>query len=184
MLEIIATHLKDVSVLRRLLFAATNLPSDLPNVWGIAVEFATVGKVKRNAIDPDTAQSVMENIASFDKCALNKDDAFLKELINWIPKYGTKPLGVVLITSKKVCTFCKKELVLRKDRPSSITVYDKLCHWTCSWDSLLLNLLAKFALSHNTMVTIQLEEISQQCTMIQTGPHTSTSFHHLSQHFL
>ena len=126
MLEIIATHLKDVSVLRRLLFAATNLPSDLPNVWGIAVEFATVGKVKRNAIDPDTAQSLMENIASFDKCSLNKDHAFLKELINWIPKYGTKPLGVVLITSKKVCTFCKKELVLRKDRPSSITVYDNV----------------------------------------------------------
>ena len=58
MLEVIATYLKDVSVLRKLLFAATHLPPDLPNRWGIAVEFATTGEVKCNDIDVKTAKSL------------------------------------------------------------------------------------------------------------------------------
>ena len=72
MLEIIVDYVKDLSVLRKLLFAATWLPTDLPNKWGIAVEFATAGKVKRNAIDPTIANGIVENIEGFDACALKK----------------------------------------------------------------------------------------------------------------
>lgn len=126
MLETLAAYLKDVSVLRRLLFAASHLPPDLPNVWGIAVEFATAGKVKRNDIDAKTAKSLIDNMEAFDRDALKKDDHLMKELVEWVPTSTTKPLGIVLISSRKVCVRCKRELVTRKDRPSYITVYDTL----------------------------------------------------------
>ena len=71
MLGVVANHLKDVSVLRRLLFASIQLPQELPNRWGIAVEFATDGKVKRNSIDTCTAAVLVENIMSFDKRAFD-----------------------------------------------------------------------------------------------------------------
>ena len=41
-----------------------------------------------------------------------------------VPTSATKPLGIVLVSEKKVCVLCKRELVIRKDRPSYITVYD------------------------------------------------------------
>ena len=124
MLETLTAYVKDVSVLRKLLFAASHLPSDLPNLWGIAVEFATAGNVKRNEIDAKTAKSLVDNIETFDRDALKKDESLMKELVEWVPTSATKPLGIALISSKKVCVRCKRELVTRKDRPSYITVYD------------------------------------------------------------
>ena len=100
MLEVIAGYLKDLSVLRKLMFAATHLPPELPNIWGIAVEFATAGKV--NAIDAMTAKSIIDNVEAFDKCALKTDDCLLKELVEWVPTSATKPLGIVLISKKSV----------------------------------------------------------------------------------
>ena len=82
MLETLTAYVKDVSVLRKLLFAASHLPPDLPNVWGIAVEFATAGKVKRNDIDAKTAKSLTDNIVAFDRDALKKDDHLMKELVD------------------------------------------------------------------------------------------------------
>ena len=124
MLGTIAKYLKDVSVLRKLLFAATHLPPDMPNLWGIAVEFATAGKVKRNDIDAKIAKSLIDNVEEFDEAALKKDDEILKELAKWTSPSLKKPLGIVLISKKKACSLCKRELVVRKDRPSCITVYD------------------------------------------------------------
>ena len=38
MLSPISKYVKNVSVLRRLLFTAVNLPSDLPDLWEVAVD--------------------------------------------------------------------------------------------------------------------------------------------------
>ena len=123
MLGIVAHHLKDVSVLRRLLFAATQLPRELPNFWGVAVEFATDGKVERNTIDSTTASALVENIHSFDKRAFDTDESLLHQLIGWTPSTG-RPLGLVLISPEKCCTLCGQALILRKDRPATIVIYD------------------------------------------------------------
>ena len=123
MLGVIAHHLKDVSVLRRLLFAATYLPHELPNFWGVAVEFATAGKVERNTIDRDTAAALIENIQSFDARAFHTDESLLQQLIGWTPRPG-KPLGLVLISPEKFCTLCGQALTIRTDRPALIVVYD------------------------------------------------------------
>ena len=70
-LAVVAKQLKDVSVLRRLLFAASFLPSEMLNLWEIAVEFATAGKIQCNSIDADTAAALIENISTFDKKAFD-----------------------------------------------------------------------------------------------------------------
>ena len=41
MLKLLAKKFSRVSVLRRLLFAASQLPTDLPNYWKIVLDFAT-----------------------------------------------------------------------------------------------------------------------------------------------
>ena len=122
MLEALAKQLKDVWVLRRLLFAVSTLPCDLPNFWDIAVEFATKGHLKEN-IDAKTARALMENVETFDKTAFSKDEALLGELVSWTPRMFSKPLGIILISPKDKCVICGHPLVVRKDRHSSITVY-------------------------------------------------------------
>ena len=124
MLEVVARHLKDVSVLRRLLFAASNLSNEVPNFWGIVVEFATRGKVHRNRIDQDTAAALVENIHEFDERAFESDTILTQQLVTWTPTSTGKPLGLVLITSEKTCAVCGKTPSIRRDRPASITIYD------------------------------------------------------------
>ena len=72
-------------MLRRLLFAASNLSEEVPNFWGIVVEFATAGKVQRNSIDSDTAAALLENIHSFDERAFESGACLTHELISWTP---------------------------------------------------------------------------------------------------
>ena len=113
-------------MLRRLLFAASNLPHEVPNFWGIVVEFATAGKVQRNSIDSDTAAALIDNVRSFDERAFESDAALVRELISWTPSMtgNSKPLGLILISPVSSCVLCGQRLTLRRDRPSSITVYD------------------------------------------------------------
>jgi hypothetical protein len=126
MLAVVAKQLKDVSILRRLLFAASFLPSEMPNLWGIAVEFATAGKVQRNSIDADTAAALIENISTFDEKAFDTDKDLVQQLSTWTPTQGrfAKPFGIVLISPKTHCLLCGQALCLRKDRPARIVVYD------------------------------------------------------------
>ena len=128
MLEIVTRHLKDVSVLRRLLFAASNLSEEVPDFWGIVVEFATKGKIQRNSINSDTAAALVDNIHSFDERAFESDASLTHELITWTysksGSHGTRPRGIVLISPEKLCVVCGQNLTLRRDRPSSITIYD------------------------------------------------------------
>lgn len=81
MFEVVARHLKDVSVLRRLLFAATNLSSEVPNSWGMVVEFATFGKIQRNRIDQDTAAALIDSIGTFDERAFESDTILTQQLV-------------------------------------------------------------------------------------------------------
>ena len=126
MLELVAQHLKDVSVLRRLVFAASNLPDEVPGFGGIVVEFATAGKVQHNLIDADTVAALMDNIQLFDERAFESDATLTRELVSWKPSMSDarRPLGLVLITPEKSCTICGQKLTLRRDRSASITVYD------------------------------------------------------------
>ena len=83
MLGAISKYISDVSVLRRLLFAAVHLPQDLPNIWGVAIEFAVKGKESRNAINSQQAQMFMENIQSLDDAAFSSENQLLLDLLEF-----------------------------------------------------------------------------------------------------
>ena len=123
MFRMLAEHLKDVSVLRRLVFATSHLPRDISNHTGIVVEFATHGKVERNHIIEETAKAIIENIESFDPTAFSTDEDLFKQLLSF-KSSASGPLGIVLISPKSTCTLCGENLCLRKDRPSTIVIYD------------------------------------------------------------
>ena len=77
MLGLIAKYIKEVSVLRRLVFAAIHLPEDLPNLWGVVIEYATKGKKESSAITAEDAKMLAENIQEFDSKAFSTDKDLL-----------------------------------------------------------------------------------------------------------
>ena len=62
MLGTISKYIKNVSVVRRLLFAVMNLPKDLPNLWGVAAEFATWGQETRQTLNAEQAKHLVQNM--------------------------------------------------------------------------------------------------------------------------
>lgn len=125
MLRVVSKHLKEVSTLRRLLFAVANLPDDLPNVWKVAFEFAIKDTTREDDITAERSQLLMENLQEFDAAAFATDRKLLQDLMEFqIPKY--KPIGVVLISKNDKCLVCKSTLLLRKDRSASVVIYDNI----------------------------------------------------------
>ena len=83
MLGAIVKYISDVSVLRRLLFAVAHLPSDLPDLWEVAVEFATGHKVSKSTVTATQAQVFMENLEDLDALAFATDRKLQKKLISF-----------------------------------------------------------------------------------------------------
>lgn len=123
MLGVLAKYIQDVSVLRRLLFAAVFLSPELPMFWGVVVEFATAGEVSKSCITPEQAKVLIENIQALNVAAFQTEHALQKELI-FLSLPGRKPLGIPLISSSSVCLLCGNLLQIRKDRHASVVIYD------------------------------------------------------------
>lgn len=126
MLDTVSKYIKDVSVLRRLLFAVVHLPSDFPSLWKVAIEFATKSQHsqgQQSGLTDAQAKVLMENIEELDALAFSSDRQLLRELVDLeIPT--KKPLGLILISNRVNCIQCGSKLQIRKDRPSSVVVYD------------------------------------------------------------
>lgn len=86
MLAAIFKQVKDVSVLRRLLFALSHLPNDLPDVW----KFATKGK-EGSFTDPESTKLMLKNLEEIDISAYLDDKRLFFELL---ATPSNKPLGV------------------------------------------------------------------------------------------
>lgn len=112
---------KHVSVLRRMLFAATYLPEDLPNYWETLVKFGTLRK-DSESIKIDEAKILFQNMKELDSHAFATDQELFSELASLEIK--KRPLGIVLISTNDTCISCKSKLLLRKDRPAQVIVYD------------------------------------------------------------
>ena len=118
MLKLASNYIKNPTTLRRLLFAASHLPVDLPDYWKAIVSFG-----KDSSITVDEAKMLVENMQDVDPDSFVSDFDLLEELNHLsIPK--CKPFGLVLISTKKKCIMCGTRLLLRKDRPAPVTVYD------------------------------------------------------------
>ena len=121
MLGTLSKYITDVSVVRRLIFAAIQLPKDTPNLWSVAVAFATQGK--QSFLTAEQAQVLVENLQELDANAFASDEVLCHELMKFqIPR--SKPLGLLLISTNDKCLLCQSNLQLRKDRPAPVTIYD------------------------------------------------------------
>lgn len=123
MLKSLSEHVSKPSTFRRLLFASVQLPSDCPNFWDVVVRFATKEHTSKDTITAQEAKVLIENLHDLDEAAFETDEKLTEEILKF--KMKSKPLGVVLISSNSKCNLCKSKLMLRKDRPSSVFVYDK-----------------------------------------------------------
>ena len=112
-------YVKDTSVLRRLLFAASLLPVDTTKLWKIIAKFAAPSTTR---LLPEQAKLIVDNITFTDERVLTPDEALFKELV-FMPFERREHVGVVLISKKQNCVACGGRLLLRSDPPSNITLY-------------------------------------------------------------
>ncbi len=123
MLGALSKCIKDVSILRRLIFAVAQLPKDLPNLWDVAVGFATHGK--QSALTAEQAKVLVENMQELDAQAFSSDEDLRRQLIGFqVPR--SKPLGILLVSSNEKCLLCASKLQLRRDRSALIVIYDDI----------------------------------------------------------
>lgn len=119
MLQEVAQLTDDVSVVRRLSFAASNLNRDTPGYWELVRKFG----YKSSLLPPiDKVKLALENISFLDKAAFSTDISLLREMIQ-VDGFHGHSLGIVLISENSTCKMCGGELRIRRDRPSFPIIY-------------------------------------------------------------
>ena len=121
MLKSFAKNITKVSVIRRLLFAASHLPTDLPNYWKIVADFATEEE-SQDYISVEQVRVLLENLQELNCAAFKTDTQLLKELVEF-PLSNDRPIGLVLVSDRKNCLSCNSKLLVRRDRPATVIVY-------------------------------------------------------------
>ena len=108
-------------MIRRLLFAASQLPTDLRNYWKIVLDFATE-EDNQDFIGVEQIRVLLENLRDLNCAAFKTDTQLLKELEEF-PVSNSKPIVLALLSDQKNCLSCNAKLLIRKDRPASVIVY-------------------------------------------------------------
>ena len=104
----------DISILRRLSFAAYTLHKDTPKYWELVTRFG-FSKSSGSAIPSiDTVKLLVDNMKYLNEGAFNTDD--LKMV------FQGQSLGIVLSANDK-CKLCGGNLLVCADRPSFTTIY-------------------------------------------------------------
>ena len=119
MLQEASALCSDVSVLRRLSFAAASLPGDTPNYWELVSSFGFSSCLPPST---DKVKILIENLKYLDEKSFDTDSQFLRELTLQEGFQG-RPLGIVLISANSKCRLCGGNLLVRADRPSFPVIY-------------------------------------------------------------
>ena len=131
-MDLLPPELQDLTVLRRIIFAAVYLPRELPQYWSVVALFASQGISTGKPLLPTSVKIAVENLQVINEKAFDTDKQLLHELHKLSPTpLGPLPLGIVLISRHSSCRLCGGNLLTRSDRPSSITVY------TESWGTIV-----------------------------------------------
>ena len=112
----------DVSVLRRLVFAAKNISTSAPGYWEFVRRFGFKNSPEKPGVRK--VQTFIENLALLDQESLSGHTELLNELHQFEGYHGN-PLGILLISSKETCRNCAGKLLVHGDRPSFPVVYNK-----------------------------------------------------------
>lgn len=122
MIEESSNLTSDVSVLKRLVFAAKNINASAPGYWDLVRRFGFKHSPEKH--DSRKVQIFIENLASLDQESFSSDTELLTELYQFEGYHGN-PLGIILISNKETCRSCAGNLLVRGDRPSFPMVYNE-----------------------------------------------------------
>ena len=89
----ISKYIKNVSVVRNLVFAVMNFSKDLPSLWGVAVEFATWGQETRQNLNAEQAKLLVQNMQELDLLDFDSDKELLQDLMEFQAVFFSGPLG-------------------------------------------------------------------------------------------
>ena len=103
-MDVLTPYIKDMSVLRRFVFAANYLPSEYPMYLKTVCDFA-VHKSTHTPIETHIAKVMLENIRMLDAAVFTPDSDLIEQLVKF-PSATGEPTGIVLITPQKICTEC------------------------------------------------------------------------------
>ena len=122
-MEVVGSRIKDVSVLKRLLFATAYIPKEVPDYWEIVAKFGCHHHSDKGSLSPDSARVAMETLEFLDLNAFRLDTDLMKEIVHM--EYGPtkQPLGIFLVPEQTECLLCKSKLLLKRNKPSRITLY-------------------------------------------------------------
>lgn len=120
MFEEIASSVPDVTVLRRLLFAAVHIPKSAPRYSELVTAFAYEACEEKPS--PDQTRVLLENLEFLSEKAFDTDSMLLTQLVGQNGVQG-HPLGIVLISDNSVCKSCGGKLHVRADRPTFLALY-------------------------------------------------------------
>ena len=114
---------KNASLQRRMVFATSYLPPDIPGYWSIVASFANQVVSRDSSVTPESAKVAMENMRVFYNEAFFSDAILTQQLIAMEYSVTKQPLGVLLVPLETKCSLCGGKLLLRADRPSLMTLY-------------------------------------------------------------
>lgn len=118
-MDLLASRIQDVSVIRRMLFAVSFLPRDYPHYWDTVTQFSFKGTKQ---LDSAEVQLLMENIQFLQSNAFAEDKNLTQEIVS-SKDVTMAPIGIILISPKKTCCLCGGKLLTRGDRPGRVTLY-------------------------------------------------------------
>lgn len=120
-MDALPAEVRDLTILRRIIFAVTHLPRDLPQYWTIVAEFACPHDRK---LQPESVKLAGDNLQYINKQAFATDIELQRELHRFnVSTASTYPLGIALLSKHMSCKACGGKLKICSDRPSHVTVY-------------------------------------------------------------
>jgi len=122
-MEMIVAQVKDPTVYRRMQFAASFLPTEMPHYWETVATFANKCCADGIGVSPESTKLLMENLLVLDSSSFSSDTKLMKELITMPYGSSKTQLGIPLIPHQSLCQLCNGKLLLKGDRPSGISLY-------------------------------------------------------------
>ena len=118
-------------ITRRLVFAASFLPNDIPQFWDIVAKFGNLASGKQE-ITAESARIMVENIQACKPNIFISDSELINQIVQIEYSVTKKQLGIPLVPDEKTCLICGGSLLMRSDRPSYLTLYTESMGTLCA----------------------------------------------------
>ena len=99
---------------RRLIYAASHLPSEIPLYWNVVASFSNQASSKET-VTPESARIVIENLQALNPRSFITDAELKSQLMQLEYSITKQPLGIPLVPIQTRCVLCNGKLLIRND---------------------------------------------------------------------